>query len=70
MVSSLDVHRWLRKEKLNSMLDAAAEQRDPDSFDPTQNLRDYAAIDLPGTCPFPFLHSTNINGINFSSLHL
>ncbi|KAL1734274.1 hypothetical protein EV714DRAFT_202750 [Schizophyllum commune] len=27
--------------------DAVAEERDPDHFDPTQNIRDYDAIDLP-----------------------
>lgn len=27
--------------------DAVAEERDPDNFDPTQNVRDYDAIDLP-----------------------
>ncbi|KAI0320228.1 hypothetical protein OF83DRAFT_1215368 [Amylostereum chailletii] len=32
---------------LKELDDAAAEQRDPDSFDPSVNLRDYAAIDLP-----------------------
>jgi hypothetical protein len=28
-------------------VDSAAEERDPDSFDPSVNLRDYGAIDLP-----------------------
>ncbi|KAL1740588.1 hypothetical protein HDZ31DRAFT_85351 [Schizophyllum fasciatum] len=27
--------------------DAVAEEKDPDNFDPTQNIRDYDAIDLP-----------------------
>ncbi|KAH8106194.1 hypothetical protein BXZ70DRAFT_422562 [Cristinia sonorae] len=32
---------------LKELDDAAAEERDPDSFDPTVNLRNYDAIDLP-----------------------
>ncbi|KAG6813480.1 hypothetical protein H0H92_010505 [Tricholoma furcatifolium] len=32
---------------LKDLDDAAAEERDPDNFDPTQNIRDYEAIDLP-----------------------
>ncbi|KZT72577.1 hypothetical protein DAEQUDRAFT_685625 [Daedalea quercina L-15889] len=35
------------RQGLKDLDDAAAEQRDPDSFDPTQNLRDYDAINLP-----------------------
>jgi len=29
------------------LLDAAAEQKNPDTFDPSVDLRDYTAIDLP-----------------------
>ncbi|KAI0079668.1 hypothetical protein K474DRAFT_1683062 [Panus rudis PR-1116 ss-1] len=32
---------------LKDLDDAAAEQRDPNNFDPTVNIRDYDAIDLP-----------------------
>ncbi|GLB33731.1 putative dynamin family protein [Lyophyllum shimeji] len=32
---------------LKDLDDAAAEERDPDNFNPNQNLRDYDAIDLP-----------------------
>ncbi|KIY51603.1 hypothetical protein FISHEDRAFT_11570, partial [Fistulina hepatica ATCC 64428] len=32
---------------LKQLDDAVAEERDPDNFDPTQNIRDYDAVDLP-----------------------
>ncbi|PPR06571.1 hypothetical protein CVT24_001752 [Panaeolus cyanescens] len=35
------------REGLKELDDAAAEERDPENFNPTQNLRDYDAIDLP-----------------------
>ena len=38
MSVTLNVHR---------ALDAAAEARDPDNFDPTVNVRDYELINLP-----------------------
>ncbi|KAH9844070.1 Dynamin family-domain-containing protein [Rhodofomes roseus] len=35
------------RQGLKDLDDAAAEERDPDSFDPTRNIRDYSAINLP-----------------------
>lgn len=32
---------------LSPLADAAAEERNPDTFDPTVNLRNYDEIDLP-----------------------
>lgn len=44
---SRDVLKQDFRTGLKDLDDAAAEQRDPDGFDPTVNLRDYDAIDLP-----------------------
>ncbi|GJE84682.1 nuclear GTPase SLIP-GC [Phanerochaete sordida] len=44
---SRDVLKQDFRTGLKDLDDAAAEQRDPDAFDPTVNLRDYDAIDLP-----------------------
>ncbi|KAF9263480.1 hypothetical protein L218DRAFT_979928 [Marasmius fiardii PR-910] len=44
---SRDVLKEDFRTGLKELDDAAAEKRDPDSFDPTRDLRDYAAIDLP-----------------------
>ncbi|KAL6306643.1 Dynamin family-domain-containing protein [Sparassis latifolia] len=44
---SRDVLKEDFRTGLKELDDAAAEQRDPDSFDPTVNLRNYDEIDLP-----------------------
>lgn len=44
---SRDVLKEDFRQGLKDLDDAAAEERDPNSFDPTKNLRDYEAIDLP-----------------------
>ncbi|ESK97641.1 hypothetical protein Moror_17503 [Moniliophthora roreri MCA 2997] len=44
---SKDVLKQDFRTGLKDLDDTAAEQRDPDNFDPTQNLRDYDAINLP-----------------------
>ncbi|KAI0786384.1 hypothetical protein C8Q75DRAFT_771545 [Abortiporus biennis] len=44
---SRDVLKEDFRQGLKDLDDAAAEERDPNSFDPTVNLRDYDAIDLP-----------------------
>ncbi|EAU84723.2 hypothetical protein CC1G_00242 [Coprinopsis cinerea okayama7 len=44
---SRDVLKEDFRTGLKELDDAAAEERDPDNFDPSVNLRDYAAIDLP-----------------------
>ncbi|KAF8310147.1 hypothetical protein DL93DRAFT_2062306 [Clavulina sp. PMI_390] len=44
---SIDVLREDFRTGLKGMDDAAAEERDPDSFNPEEDLRDYASINLP-----------------------
>ncbi|CAK5275569.1 unnamed protein product [Mycena citricolor] len=44
---SCDVLKEDFRTGLKELDDAAAEERNPDTFDPTQNLRDYGAVDLP-----------------------
>ncbi|KAI0049607.1 hypothetical protein FA95DRAFT_1556704 [Auriscalpium vulgare] len=44
---SRDVLKEDFRSGLKELDDADAEQRNPDEFDPTVNVRDYAAIDLP-----------------------
>ncbi|KAI0069058.1 hypothetical protein BV25DRAFT_1817993 [Artomyces pyxidatus] len=44
---SRDVLKEDFRTGLKELDDAAAEQRNPDTFDPTVNLRDYASINLP-----------------------
>ncbi|KAF7301325.1 hypothetical protein MIND_00697600 [Mycena indigotica] len=47
---SKDVLKEDFRSGLKDLDDAAAEERDPDNFDPSKSLRDYDAIDLPVFC--------------------
>ncbi|KAJ7068199.1 hypothetical protein C8F01DRAFT_1117262 [Mycena amicta] len=47
---SKDVLKEDFRSGLKDLDDAAAEERDPDNFDPSVSLRDYQAIDLPVFC--------------------